>query len=106
MDNLFIREAKLFVKNGLIAGKAEAFILSLLANSKQGIKYPIVHNNMDSDVVISDLEPQVPDYEEFHEYAPDTEFEEEVNSHQYLKLLYCGPFKYNIIICCYRFLLT
>ena len=71
MDNIFIRTAKLLVRNGLITKKAETFILSLLSKSKKGIRNPIIHNKimqLDSEVVISDLEAHVPDYEELNEY--------------------------------------
>jgi hypothetical protein len=99
-DNLFQRVAKALIRNGIIAGKAEAFLVHLLSKSKQQLKYPIIHNKimhledddkevkeLDSDLVISDLEPGAPE-EEDAEYEPDDEFEEEVDYSSYLEVNY------------------
>ena len=99
-DNLFQRVAKALIRNGIIAGKAEAFLLHLLSKSKQQLKYPIIHNKImtleaddkevkepDSDLVISDLEPGAPE-DEYEEYVPAEEFEEEVDYSSYLEVNY------------------
>ena len=138
-ENLFVRVAKALIRNGLIAGKAEAFVLHLLSKSKQQMKYPIIHNkimeidsegkgpeNMDdpgkeqeeikdeckeadkgtksSDVIVSDLEPDIPEERVTEEYVPDEEFEEEVDHSSYLKVATAiSPLR--IISCtpCFRF---
>ena len=86
-ENLFKRVARSLLKHGLIAGKAEAFLLHLLSTTKQDIRYPIMHNKIlevdnpneineeedenakstaekGEDIVISDLEPDAPSSEE------------------------------------------
>ena len=77
-ENLFQWVAKALIRNGIIAGKAEAFLVHLLSKSKQQLKYPIIHNKimyleaddnevkeLEYDLVISDLEPGAPEDEEF-----------------------------------------
>ena len=41
-----------------------------------------------NDLVISDLEPDIPDQEGDEEYVPDKEFEEDVDYSSYLKVNY------------------
>ena len=88
-ENLFQRVAKALTRNGIIAGKVEAFLLHLLSKSKQQLKYPIIHNKITQleadDVVISDLEPDAPEEEE---YVPEEEFEDEVDFGSYLEVDY------------------
>ena len=45
-DNIFKRVAKALIRNGIIAGKAERFLLHLMSKSKDQLKYPVVHNKI------------------------------------------------------------